>query len=76
MDYIEEMMKIAEVEPKTIPCPHKGCRNHYTHPCEVCNNRRFIEVYPDFTQALAQLTTELIKTNELDKQKAKRILEG
>ena len=30
----------------------------------------------DFTQALAQLTTKLIKANELDKQEVKRILEG
>jgi len=28
----------------------------------------------DFTQALAQLTTELMKANELDKQKVKEIL--
>ncbi len=30
----------------------------------------------DFTQALAQLTTELMKANELDKSKIKEILEG
>lgn len=18
------------------PCPHPGCRNHFSHPCEVC----------------------------------------
>lgn len=30
----------------------------------------------DFAQALAQLTVELMKTGELDKQKVKEILEG
>lgn len=30
----------------------------------------------DFTQALLQLTTELMKANELDKEKVKGILEG
>lgn len=30
----------------------------------------------DFTQALANLTTELMKANELDKEKVKGILEG
>lgn len=30
----------------------------------------------DFTQALAQLTTKLMNTGELDKQKVKEILEG
>lgn len=30
----------------------------------------------DFTQALAQLTTELMKAGELDKEKVKGILEG
>lgn len=31
--------------------------------------------HQDFTQALAQLTTELMKSNELDKEKVKGILE-
>lgn len=30
----------------------------------------------DFTKALAELTTELMKANELDKEKVKGILEG
>jgi len=33
------------------------------------------EPIQDFTQALAQLTTKLMKANELDKQKVKEILE-
>lgn len=41
------------------------------------NDEGVIEVdNPDFTQALAQLTTELLKANELDKEKVKEILEG
>lgn len=31
---------------------------------------------PDFTQALAQLTTELMNAGELDKERVKEVLEG
>lgn len=34
------------------------------------------KVYPDFAQALALLTIELMNAGELDKQKVKEILEG
>jgi len=34
------------------------------------------ESHKDFAQALAQLTTELLKAGELDKEKVKEILEG
>jgi len=22
-----------------LPCPHKGCKSHVTHPCEVCGRK-------------------------------------
>jgi hypothetical protein len=48
------------IEPKKVKCPHRGCYNHVSHPCEVCNNARVIEVYPDFTQP--ELFVRLIET--------------
>ncbi len=36
----------------------------------------FQESNPDFSQALAQLTTELMRAGEVDKEKVKEILEG
>ena len=50
MNKSEELAKLLGIEPIKKDCPHRGCRNHITHPCEVCNNRRFINIYPDFTK--------------------------
>lgn len=50
MSKSEELCELLGIEPVKKECPHKGCRNHITHPCEVCNNRRFICIYPDFTK--------------------------
>lgn len=63
-DYITEMMKTAGVElEKTY--------KKYLFGWIFEINCQF----PDFTQALAQLTTELMNAGELDKEKVKEILE-
>jgi len=50
MNKSEELCKLLGIKPIKKDCPHKGCRNHITHPCEVCNNKRFIYAYPDLTK--------------------------
>lgn len=42
-----QIFEACGYEPKKVPCPHKGCRHHISHPCEVCHNRRFVYVFPD-----------------------------
>ena len=44
----KQLCELCGMEPEVIPCPHRGCRNHISHPCEVGGNNRFIETYPDF----------------------------
>jgi len=44
--------------------------------CKDSKNGGLMVCNQDFTQTLAQLTTELMKAGELDKQKVKEILEG
>lgn len=91
MNHIEEMMKTAGVSKvfyrdftaekqieliKLIAKTLIFFSAMYNHSGEydLCING-ISGIQDDFTQALAQFTTELIKAGELDKQKVKEILE-
>lgn len=72
LEVIKLIATIREIQVYTIPYENEG--NKY-FVSVTDGNTHFTCVNRDFTQALAQLTTELMNAGELDKQKVKEILE-
>lgn len=73
LEIIKLITELTEIHIYTIPYANEG-NKYFVGVTD--GNAHLTRLNQDFAQALAQLTTELMKAGELDKEKVKEILEN